>query len=90
MDLFRCHKVVKGNLRPALKKPLRVPFPILGLIAVDVLALKAHDLAIAFHDLRGLRPGLAVLPRDAADLHRGPQNTRFRHRFRPGKAPERA
>ena len=58
----------------ALQQPLGVPFPILRLVAVDVLALKAHDLAIALHHLRRLRARLAVLPSDAADLHRGPRS----------------
>mmetsp|Transcript_80808 Transcript_80808/g.212124 ORF Transcript_80808/g.212124 Transcript_80808/m.212124 type:complete len:328 (-) Transcript_80808:92-1075(-) len=65
---------VQGGRRVpvALQETLGVPLAVLGVEAVDVLALEGHDLAEALDHLRGLAPGLAVLARDAADDAGGP------------------
>mmetsp|Transcript_81294 Transcript_81294/g.263674 ORF Transcript_81294/g.263674 Transcript_81294/m.263674 type:complete len:386 (+) Transcript_81294:374-1531(+) len=66
-------QIIHGGRRVevALQQSLRIPFSILGLEAVDVVAFEGHDLTVPLHDLGGLAAGLAVLACDAAYSHCG-------------------
>mmetsp|Transcript_4722 Transcript_4722/g.6124 ORF Transcript_4722/g.6124 Transcript_4722/m.6124 type:complete len:212 (-) Transcript_4722:80-715(-) len=61
-----------GGVPVALQQPLGIPLPVGRLVAVDVLALEGHDLAVAFDHLGRLATRLAVLAGDAANAHVGP------------------
>mmetsp|Transcript_24894 Transcript_24894/g.63087 ORF Transcript_24894/g.63087 Transcript_24894/m.63087 type:complete len:473 (+) Transcript_24894:280-1698(+) len=62
-------QVVKrgGRVVVALEQTLGVPLALLWLVAVDVVALERHDLAVALDDLGRLGARLAVLARDTRD-----------------------
>mmetsp|Transcript_128601 Transcript_128601/g.333428 ORF Transcript_128601/g.333428 Transcript_128601/m.333428 type:complete len:309 (-) Transcript_128601:84-1010(-) len=65
---------VEGRCRMevTLQEALGIPLAVLGVVAVDVVALEGHDLPVTLHDLGRLAPRLAVLPGDPGDADGGP------------------
>mmetsp|Transcript_8875 Transcript_8875/g.24511 ORF Transcript_8875/g.24511 Transcript_8875/m.24511 type:complete len:386 (-) Transcript_8875:310-1467(-) len=71
--LLQAAEIVESRSRVevARQEALGIPLALRRLVAVDVIALERHDLAVALQNLGGLGTRLAVLASDASNAHGG-------------------